>query len=268
MAFAVRDVFEAKLLPITAPQPAPGSPLFKYPVRRLIDSFDVPAGVAKYYAWMNTPDGDVRLWFVVHRGVWWRTAAEEWPKVRADIDAGHPSCLGIVAVRSANPVDLGRNHQVLAYAYEQDGHHVILSLYDPNADLDKADEVRVSFDTGQPSQAGPIVSNIDIADPVRGFFRLPVHARGSVRPVVDGRSAGVPGRGSETRSGWSNVPPPPMRTPACATPSDGTRSTRPASPRAFARRCSRSASSWTARRSGAAGWSGTVGSTSTCRTSS
>ncbi|HEY8621065.1 MAG TPA: hypothetical protein VIM01_13435 [Dermatophilaceae bacterium] len=173
MAFAVRDVFEAKLLPITAPQPAPGSPLFKYPVRRLIDSFDVPAGVAKYYAWMNTPDGDVRLWFVVHRGVWWRTAAEEWPKVRADIDAGHPSCLGIVAVRSANPVDLGRNHQVLAYAYEQDGHHVILSLYDPNADLDKADEVRVSFDTGQPSQAGPIVSNIDIADPVRGFFRLP-----------------------------------------------------------------------------------------------
>ena len=173
MAFAVRDVFEAKLLPITAPQPAPGSPLFKYPVRRLIDSFDVPAGVAKYYAWMNTPDGDVRLWFVVHRGVWRRTAAEEWPKVRADIDAGHPSCLGIVAVRSANPVDLGRNHQVLAYAYEQDGHHVILSLYDPNADLDKADEVRVSFDTGQPSQAGPIVSNIDIADPVRGFFRLP-----------------------------------------------------------------------------------------------
>jgi hypothetical protein len=173
MAFAVRDVFEAKLPPITAPQPAPGSPLFKYLVRRLIDSFDVPAGVAKYYAWMNTPDEDVRLWFVVHRGVWWRTAAEEWPKVKADIDAGHPSCLGIVAVRSANPVDLGRNHQVLAYAYEQDGHHVILSLYDPNADLDAADAVRVSFDAGQPSQAGPIHSNIDIADPVRGFFRLP-----------------------------------------------------------------------------------------------
>jgi len=173
MAFAVRDVFEAKPPPITAPQPAPGSPLFKYLVRRLIDSFDVPAGVAKYYAWMNTPDGDVRLWFVVHRGVWWRTAAEEWPKVKADIDARHPPCLGIVAVRSANPADLGRNHQVLAYAYEQHGNQVILSLYDPNADLDKADEVRMSFDAGHPSQAGPIVSNIDIADPVRGFFRLP-----------------------------------------------------------------------------------------------
>jgi hypothetical protein len=39
---------------------------------------------------------------------------EEWPKIRADIEGGHPSALGLVRAKSWNPLDLKFNHQVLA----------------------------------------------------------------------------------------------------------------------------------------------------------
>jgi hypothetical protein len=111
--------------PETAP-PAPGTPLFRYLVRRLIDSWHLPGGPLAYMArmapwWPGTPP----------------SVAEQWPFVQADLDAGRPCPLGVVRIRSANPLDLGKNHQVLAYGYQMAGSALRVQVYDPNqADAD------------------------------------------------------------------------------------------------------------------------------------
>jgi hypothetical protein len=49
MVFAARDYFEAGRPPPEDPSPpAEGTPLFRYVVDRLFDSFDLPAGPARY----------------------------------------------------------------------------------------------------------------------------------------------------------------------------------------------------------------------------
>ncbi len=172
MVFTVRDVFDAGLPPLQDPQPAEGSPLFTYIVRRLIDSFHVPAGVLRYYEWMVTPDQDVELWLVTRRGVAWKTVREEWPRVKADLDGGHPSPLGLVTMASADPAELGKNHQVLAYGYESIRDTLTVRLYDPNTDLAHADEAFLRLSVADPSRGAPIEHNVQIAGPIRGFFRV------------------------------------------------------------------------------------------------
>ena len=134
MVYTVMDVFKAGGPPIPdTTNPTQGSPLFDYLVSRLFASFDIPGGVLEYYEWMTTPDHDTDIWFVTRRGVAWRTIVEEWPKVKADIDSGMLSPLGLVTVHTTDPTMLGHNHQVLAYAYEVDeADRLTLRLYDPN----------------------------------------------------------------------------------------------------------------------------------------
>src|SRR5438094_309128 len=94
MAFAVRDYFDAGRS-VPADQTAPGSGLlFDYLVDRLFDSFDLPFGPVRYLQLMSPalPDGESwlsRLGVVPH-GRAWRMIEQEWPRIRADIDAGHP----------------------------------------------------------------------------------------------------------------------------------------------------------------------------------
>ena len=58
MTFATRDYY-AKGLPVPEVEAAPGDgPLYDYVVRRLIDSFHIPDGVARFYDWMNRRDRD------------------------------------------------------------------------------------------------------------------------------------------------------------------------------------------------------------------
>ena len=57
MVFAALDYWHTGILP-PATRPAPGEPPYRYIVRRLVDSWHLPAGVAQYYQWMNLPDGD------------------------------------------------------------------------------------------------------------------------------------------------------------------------------------------------------------------
>jgi hypothetical protein len=141
MAFAVRDLFEAdKLPPAAATNPSAQSPAFHFITGRLIDSFDLPMGVARYYEWMNLPTGDE---FFVH-GTSRRTIGESMPVIRQTIDAGHPCPLGLVCAHSANPQDLGQNHQVLAYGYTDAGQTTTLRLYDCNYPDD--DGVTIVFD--------------------------------------------------------------------------------------------------------------------------
>lgn len=173
MVFAVLDYWYAGLTPPTE-QPKPKTPLYKFLVRRIIDSWHVPVGVAQYFTWMNLPDGDVGFSafgrkVVVEHGVSGRTISQQWPAIRKDLDRGIPSALGLVTVESRNPADLGMNHQVLGYGYNVDGKQVTIQVYDPNSGQD--DGVTISFDTSQPTKATAFKHNIDIGHPVRGFFR-------------------------------------------------------------------------------------------------
>ena len=122
MAFAVRDYFEAGREP-PADTSAPGSgPLFDYLCDRLFDSFDLPLGPARYLELMSPLLADGEGWWsrmgLAPHGRAWRMVCDEWPRVRTDIDAGHPSPLGLIEVKSSNPMDLKHDHQVLAYGYD------------------------------------------------------------------------------------------------------------------------------------------------------
>jgi hypothetical protein len=173
MVFAALDYWRAQK-PSPVNQPAPGTPLYQFIVRRLIHSWNVPAGVAEYYQWMNLPDGDSSLTVfgrpvVSLRGLSWRTIVRQWPQVKSNLDAGVPVPLGLVTVASANPGQLSHNHQVVAWGYQLAGPEVSIGLYDPNSGQN--DGVHIQFDTSDPSAATNFRHNINIDWPVRGFFR-------------------------------------------------------------------------------------------------
>lgn len=168
MIFTVRDYFEAGRLPPPDESPPQwGSPLYHYIVRRLFDSFNLPAGPLKYYAWMSLPDEDT--WYA--RGLRQRTFREEWPRLRAELDRGRLAALGFIRHRSANPFRVGENHQVLAYGYSQCGTSgaVTLHVYDPNHAL--RDDLTMTFNPTAPAASGSI--DYSIGAHVRGFFYTP-----------------------------------------------------------------------------------------------
>jgi hypothetical protein len=173
MVFTALDYWHTAIVPPAA-QPAPGEPLYGYSVRRLVDSWHLPAGVAQYYQWMNLPDGDSGFdvfgqHVVTDRGLAWRTIKTQWPQITADLDHGVPAALGVVTVASAKPADLGHNHQVLAYGYEASGSEVTVRVYDPNSG--QRDDIYIRFDPRTPAKPTTFAHNINIGRPVRGFFR-------------------------------------------------------------------------------------------------
>jgi hypothetical protein len=173
MVFAALDYWYAGIVPPAA-APAPGSPLFRYVVRRLVESWRIPRGVARYYQWMTLPDGDLPVLLHGHRvltqrGVSRRTTGAEWPRVRASLDRGIPVPLGLVTVASPNPLLLGHNHQALAFGYAVSGRQVILRVYDPNAG--QQDDVGIWFDTSSGSKSVTFRHNLSLDRPVRGFFQ-------------------------------------------------------------------------------------------------
>jgi hypothetical protein len=172
MVFAALDYWQAGL-PAPAERPDAGTALYQFIVRRLIDSWHLPAGVARYYQWMNLPDGDRlvtlrRMPLATARGLSWRTITQHWPRARASIDAGQPAALGLVTMATASPLALGHNHQVVGYAYAIAGTQVTISVYDPNSG--PADGVRIRFDTAAPARARRFEHSMSIGWPLRGFF--------------------------------------------------------------------------------------------------
>jgi hypothetical protein len=172
MIFAALDYWHARVHPPEA-RPAPGSPLHRYIVRRLIASWRIHA-VARYYRWMTRPDGDRDIAALgrrlgqTRRGVSWRTIAVQWPRIRASLDDGIPAPLGLVTVASANPAQLRHNHQALAFGYDLSGGEVTLRVYDPNSGRD--DGVGIRFDAAAPERATEFAHNLNLGWPVRGFF--------------------------------------------------------------------------------------------------
>lgn len=173
MVFAVRDYFEAGRTPpreSTAP-PTTGT-MFDYLVERLFDSFDLPLGPLRYLELMNPllPNGESfwsRLGLLPHSRVW-QVVSQEWPMVRGDIEAGHPCPLGLVRVKSADPFELKKNHQVLAYGYDLAGSDLTLYLYDPN--LPDRDDVTLSMSLATPTRVR-MISMFPSRAPVFAFFR-------------------------------------------------------------------------------------------------
>lgn len=157
MVFAVLDYWHAGVVPPAA-RPAHGEALFRFLVRRLVNSWRLPVGVARYYRWMILPDGD--------RGVTRRCKQAQWPAIAAELDRGVPVPLGVVTVASRKPTALPLNHQVLAFGYEVSGAAVTIRVYDPNQG--PRDDIFIRFDTGVP--AG-FTHNLGIDRPVRGFFQ-------------------------------------------------------------------------------------------------
>jgi peroxiredoxin len=189
MAFAALDYWHAGIAPPAA-QPKPGSPLLGYVVRRQIASWHLPAGVARYYRWMNLPDGDVRITahgrrLMALRGVSWQTIAVWWPRVKASLDAGTPAALGVVTVASRSPAQLRHNHQVVAFGYALSGSEVTLRVYDPNSGPD--DNVWIRFDTATPRRATAFTHNLSLGWPVRGFFLVGYSP--AAPPISPGRPA-------------------------------------------------------------------------------
>lgn len=96
MVFAARDYFEShRPLPNDGEVPLPGSTLFDYIVRRLIDSFALPEGPVRYFQWMALPDED--SW--IGSGVATLTRGEGL-KIKRELERGRLCCLGLVRARS------------------------------------------------------------------------------------------------------------------------------------------------------------------------
>jgi hypothetical protein len=159
MVFAVRDFFEHGCPPPQDHEPPHhGSPLFGYLVRRLCHSFHLPWGPLHYYRWMTAPDE------TLHR----HTTRREWPQVRLDLDAGRLVSLGLIRLRSRNPLRMGENHQVLAYAYDLDeaSGSLSIAIYDPSHA--GRDDLMLAFNL---HELGPILSSS--GELFRGFFQTP-----------------------------------------------------------------------------------------------
>ncbi len=201
MALTARDLWAAGVpAPDGARPPANGSRRFTALVRRQVQSLDllrVPlryAVLALLHAeptsrlalpqrrWLRIPGG-------LHRGpVRVPTIRREWPRVRAELDAGRPCLLELIRVGGFSPAALVRNHQVLAWAYTADdagcaeiaaleaqGGTIRLRVYDPNhpGDDDVALELSVAADDRRRPLAERITLRQTTGEPLLGFFRGP-----------------------------------------------------------------------------------------------
>ncbi len=206
MSYTVGDLWTAHVAPPpdTSP-PAADSPAFEYIVDRQLDSFADGQVPFRFYelmsptrpdrepAWADllghlSIDQHSRTYVMVH---------EEWPAIKADLDAGSLSMLGLIRVVSLDPRQLGHNHQVAAYGYDLSGTSLTLSICDPNWPND--DAVTISLDVGDPmGVATPVYST---GEPLFCFFRTPYVAR-----VPDAFETATPAAPTATAAGTSAGP--------------------------------------------------------------
>jgi hypothetical protein len=116
MAYAALDYWFNGRLPIPAASalPADGTIMADYVYRRLFDTYLVPSAI-NFITWTLAGDGENFF----HKGVTRWTKEGEFPKLRAMIDQGKPQVLGLVKVTDLRQI--GEDHQVVGYGYEDDG---------------------------------------------------------------------------------------------------------------------------------------------------
>jgi hypothetical protein len=186
MVYTVRDFYESGYhIPLDTANPASGAPLFNYIVSRLIDSFDLPGGAARYYGLQSPFTSDAARA---------QTMVNEWALIKADLDGNTLSPLGLIRVHSDfDPTRLGENHQVLAYAYEQYGTYIMLHLYDPDHPSDDTQWIWFDSATG----TGQMTSD---SKPLYSFFRTAYTHHTPVPTRVSTWSNGF--EGSDASAWW------------------------------------------------------------------
>ncbi|MCA1640862.1 MAG: hypothetical protein LC785_02530 [Acidobacteria bacterium] len=73
-----------------------------------------------------------------------------WQQIKTDIDNGRLSPIAQIRIKSSDPMQMGQNHQVLAYGYDLNGNDLVIRIYDPNYPDD--DTVTMSLNIGNPEQ--------------------------------------------------------------------------------------------------------------------
>ena len=169
MVTTARDLFEAGIaIPADAEPPANGSPRSRAIVRRQVESLDWLRVPLRFYDLQAArPDPPTGWSMALRRPPPCVVAVRDaWPLIRADIEAGRAPIVGLVRVAGWSPRLLTANHQVLAYAYDEDAAGLRIRVYDPNhpgrddvelvARLDEggtrhpAERVRLAQSTGEP----------------------------------------------------------------------------------------------------------------------
>lgn len=161
MAFAARDRFERGEEGAPDPEaPAFGTPLFTEIVDRQFDSFGrfwtVPLRFFLSSA-LGSPASRAR-----------GSVREAWPVIRADIDAGRPSMVGLVRQAGWNPLATGMGHQVAAYAYESSPERIAIRVYDPNHPGNDTVELRI-----EKGDDGSIALSQSTGEPLLALLALP-----------------------------------------------------------------------------------------------
>lgn len=189
MALTARDLFEAGLVApagLTEP-PDNGSPRFRALVRRQVQSLDwlrVPLRYLDLQALRPDPPAGLarRLHREPPRVV---TVLREWPRIRAEIDAGHPAVVGLIRAAGGSPWILTQNHQVLAWGWEAVEGRITLRVYDPNHPGRDDVALRVTVDAAVDAPGTPWRDRIHLAqstgEPLLGFFRQPYPTPDGVR---------------------------------------------------------------------------------------
>jgi hypothetical protein len=170
MAFTVRDLWEhgVEPPPDTEP-PANGTPRFVAIVRRQVHSLDKLRLPSRFWRLAALAPDPPTWWSrLLHRRPLGDIVRDdEWPRIRAEVDAGRLAQVGLIRVTGLNPKALTQNHQVLAYAYDATDSDVALRIYDPNwPDRDDV-FLRMSLRGQRPS------FEQTTGEPLRGFFLAP-----------------------------------------------------------------------------------------------
>jgi hypothetical protein len=170
MAYTVRDYFDAGMPPPPNTAPPSSGPLFNHLSNRLFDSFELPGGPLEYLVWMNPDLPDHETWFsqagLAPRGRAWRMIVEEWPVIKNEIDNGRLAPLALIRVKSYFAGDMGKNHQVLAYAYALSGSDLKIYVYDPN--YPNHDKVTISLNISDPTHTTQVTYST--GEPMWGYF--------------------------------------------------------------------------------------------------
>ena len=155
--------------------PAADSPHFRAIVGRQLDSLQWGLLPLRFYSMMAFRPGRATVLGNLFGRAPQSTATvrDEWPRIRAGLDAGDLVNLGLVRASANDPRSLTRNHQVLAYGYTLDGLSLAVAIYDPNHPGDDTVELRVEIDPD--GRLGKLEQST--GEPLFAFFKAPYEAK-------------------------------------------------------------------------------------------
>lgn len=160
MAFLALDHWHARRpIPGGDRLPADATPLAKLIQKRLFDSFLLNG--LRYVEFALMPLHP-RWW--IFKGAAKLTRNEEFPKVKASIDAGTPCAIGLCQAESLTA--LGGDHQVVCYGYEEAPDRSALLIWDNNH---PKTEQRLTFATSYSKDGDMTIRHSD-GSKWRAFF--------------------------------------------------------------------------------------------------